>query len=218
MKRYRVYFHRLSWKDFFKFLLRKPWLLPMGVLLKPFRSSVLESWASFHEFRLSDVPKSVSTKHTRWHEEVLKGADIPDLRFIGWDISAGNPEVCSTCKIHYSPEKGVVVMTNLTETRANERVMDHRIGCVSCSSAGVYLVTTNGYEDMPASSFTARERVAKASSRTLLRRHRDRMERTENVWLGLSDDEIVNALSILHTKNYEHFRSTGFYGPIVEST
>ena len=189
----------------------------MGVVLKPFRASVLESWASFQEYRLAETPGNISVKHVKWHEQAIGKENVADYRFIGWDISSGNPEICSTCKIHYSPKSGVVVMTNLTETIPNGKTVDSRIGCISRANTGVYLITTNGYEDMPASAFTARERVAKASIEVLLQRHQDRMKTIDNAWIALSDDEIAAALSMLHTNNYEYFRSIGFYGPIEET-
>lgn len=184
MSKFRVCMHKLSWSDFMGVYGRRPQFLIFAMLLKPFKSKLLEVEDVFEypDFQMVDQTLPVMDKAV----EVIERKGFRNLGV--YHKKASGDGLGHVTTLHYMEEAGTIGATCITLKR--DEPIDVTTAFITKLKSGKVLLTSNPLTSMPPPGFVDRKLLRGATNEELLSTHLMRIKGKRFEWSDLTDEQV----------------------------
>jgi hypothetical protein len=212
--------HRLPLRGFIGVFRKKPHLLLLALLLKPFKPKCLETEQSHSEatFHLKDHGLNDQGAEALALEaamRVLEGNGFRRVAFDHLEAEGGAPAISTV--LHYRGDIGTIAVTCLThgQGESDREPFDVCTGLITRIASGRVVVTSNPASSMHPPPFVDRKLLRRAGVGQLIAAHLPRIAKESPTSNALSDEEVIRAHQAFVEDSNQYYRECGVYGPLV---
>ncbi|MEO7100158.1 MAG: hypothetical protein ABI162_12415 [Luteolibacter sp.] len=214
MKKYRIYLHRLKMSDFIRVHSDKPWLVPLGILLRLFRPRFFESEQLYQSAVFDTDEKTVRGDGLAL--VVSKEAPLiaHGYRRVGLNLyRPPSGKIFLLGSLLYSPEERTMATVGISFA-SNGQLIQGWSGLITQVAVDRYMITSDVRGRFPDPVYVDNCPSVRGCGEKLIEAHANRIRGMERGWVDLTDTQVREEHVRRIERNYHYFHDLGIYGPL----